>query len=154
MWPKRGPRSSAPPAGGPSRRPTPRAQVTRDLHDGAQQRFVTAVLNLQLADGAAGSDPDEAARLREAAAEEARAGLAELRELAAGMHPGILTDRGLGAAVESLASKLPVDVSVAQTLERRLPAPPPGAMARVHPFCSGGRGNLRRRSQWLSSSRR
>jgi signal transduction histidine kinase len=100
-----------------------RAQVTRDLHDGAQQRFVTAVLNLQLAEGAAESDPDEAARLREAAAEEARAGLAELRELAAGMHPGILTDRGLGAAVESLASKLPVHVSVAQTLERRLPAP-------------------------------
>jgi PAS domain S-box-containing protein len=100
-----------------------RAQVTRDLHDGAQQSFVIAVLDLQLAEQKAASDPDAAARLREAALEQARAGIAELRDLAAGIHPGVLTDRGLGPAVQALASRLPVPVAVVRTPDRRLATP-------------------------------
>ncbi len=100
-----------------------RAQLTRDLHDGAQQQFVSAVMTLRLAERKAAADPRAAAQLREVAVEQARAGVDELRRLAAGIHPGILTDRGLGAALEALASRLPVPVSVEQAVDRRLPAP-------------------------------
>jgi signal transduction histidine kinase len=100
-----------------------RAQVTRDLHDGAQQSFVIAVLDLQLAEQKAASDPDAAAGLRDAALEQARTGIAELRDLAAGIHPGVLTDRGLGPAVQALASRLPVPVAVVRTPGRRLATP-------------------------------
>jgi PAS domain S-box-containing protein len=100
-----------------------RARLTRDLHDGAQQQFVSAVLNLQLSEKRAESDPAAAAELRRTAIEQTRSGIAELRELAAGIHPGILTDRGLAAAVEALASRLPLPVTVVERLDRRLPAP-------------------------------
>jgi PAS domain S-box-containing protein len=100
-----------------------RARLTRDLHDGAQQQFVSAVLTLTLAERKAGTDPEAAAELRRTALEQAQQGIAELRDLAAGIHPGILTDRGLGPAVQALASRLPVPVAVAAELESRLPAP-------------------------------
>ena len=100
-----------------------RAQVTRDLHDGAQQQFVTALLNFQLAARKAPSDPEAAARFRETGVALTKAGVEELRELAAGIHPGILTDRGLGPAVEALSQRAPVPVSVVQALDRRLPTP-------------------------------
>jgi PAS domain S-box-containing protein len=99
-----------------------RAQLTRDLHDGAQQQFVSALLTFQLAERRAAAEPDAAARLRRDAMDQSRAGLAQLRDLAAGIHPGILTDRGLGPAVEALASRLPVPVSVDDGLDRRMPA--------------------------------
>src|SRR6185295_16640196 len=83
-----------------------RAQLERDLHDGAQQQFVSAMLQPQLAERRAESDPE---------------GARELRALAAGIHPAILTDRGLGPAVESLASRLPLPVTVVRTPEVRLP---------------------------------
>jgi len=100
-----------------------REQLTRDLHDGAQQQFVSALLTFQLAERQAVVDPDEAARLRRAAMDQTRAGIAQLRDLAAGIHPGILTDRGLGPAVNALAARLPVPVAVEDALEQRLPAP-------------------------------
>jgi PAS domain S-box-containing protein len=100
-----------------------REQLTRDLHDGAQQQFVSALLTLQLAERKAATDPESAARLHREAMDQTRSGLAQLRDLAAGIHPGILTDRGLGPAVEALASRLPVPVSVDDGLRRRLPAP-------------------------------
>jgi len=100
-----------------------REQLTRDLHDGAQQQFVSALLTFQLAERKAAADPESAARLHHEAMDQTRAGLAQLRDLAAGIHPGILTDRGLGAAVEALASRLPVPVTVDDGLRRRLPAP-------------------------------
>jgi signal transduction histidine kinase len=100
-----------------------RARLTRDLHDGAQQQFVSAVLTLTLAERKAETDPEAAAELRRTALEQAQQGIAELRDLAAGIHPGILTDRGLGPAVQALASRLPVPVAVAAELESRLPAP-------------------------------
>jgi signal transduction histidine kinase len=88
-----------------------RRRVARDLHDGAQQRLVSVVMNLQMARE---KDAGDARSLVEEALEQAREGLEELRELAAGIHPSILTNRGLRAAAQSLArrTKLPVDVEV------------------------------------------
>jgi PAS domain S-box-containing protein len=100
-----------------------REQLTRDLHDGAQQQFVSALLTFQLAERKAATDPDAATRLRAEAMDQTRAGIAQLRDLAAGIHPGILTDRGLAAAVAALASRLPLPVSVDDGLKRRMPAP-------------------------------
>ena len=101
-----------------------RAQLERDLHDGAQQQFVSAVMNLRLAERMADKDPDRARALREDGIELANHGVAELRRLAAGIHPGVLTDHGLLPAVQALVSRLPLEVSVSDgTDERRLPAP-------------------------------
>jgi PAS domain S-box-containing protein len=100
-----------------------RARLTRDLHDGAQQQFVSAVLTLSLAERKCDADPDGAARLRQTALEQAQHGIAELRDLAAGIHPGILTDRGLGPAVEALATRLPLPVTVDASIDARLPPP-------------------------------
>ena len=90
-----------------------RRRVERDLHDGAQQRLVSLTLALRLARSKAGADIDPAlaASLDEASAE-ARAALAELRELARGIHPQILTGSGLGPALETLAGRSPVGVTV------------------------------------------
>jgi len=100
-----------------------REQLTRDLHDGAQQQFVSSLVTLQLAERRLASDPEAAAHLRREAMAQAKAGLAELRALAAGIHPAILTDRGLGAAVTALASRASLPVSVSDGLRRRLQAP-------------------------------
>jgi PAS domain S-box-containing protein len=97
-----------------------RRRVVRDLHDGAQQRFVQAIMSLQLARRRGDGDPD-LARLIDESLESARAGLDELRELARGIHPAILTNHGLAAAVESLADRAPFSVEV-DIPERRYPA--------------------------------
>jgi len=90
-----------------------RKRVERDLHDGAQQRLVSLTLALRLARAKIGDSGDEAVRLSlEQASEEAKAALSELRELARGIHPQILTEAGLAAAIESLANRSPVDVAV------------------------------------------
>jgi PAS domain S-box-containing protein len=121
-----------------------RAQLERDLHDGAQQQFVSAVLQLQLAERKAPSDPDGARALRAQAIELASGGLAELRRLASGIHPAILTDRGLGPAVQSLASRLPLPVSVVETPDVRLPAP---VEASVYFFVSEALTNVVKHAQ-------
>jgi signal transduction histidine kinase len=90
-----------------------RRRVERDLHDGAQQRLVSLSLELRMARNALGADADPAVRRSlERAADEATAALSELRDLALGIHPLILTESGLGAAVESLADRSQVDVTV------------------------------------------
>ena len=100
-----------------------RRRVERDLHDGAQQRLVSLSLELQVARRALGDGGDPAVRRSlDRAAEEALAALAELRDLALGIHPLILTESGLGAAVESLADRTSVDVSVDIGSERYSPA--------------------------------
>jgi PAS domain S-box-containing protein len=73
-----------------------RRRLERNLHDGAQQRLVTLALDLRLARGRVGHDPDDACRLLDAAAAQLAEGLAELRELARGIHPAVLSERGLG----------------------------------------------------------
>jgi signal transduction histidine kinase len=102
---------------------TARRKLERDLHDGAQQRLVGLALDLRLARERLEDDPQAAAEmLDEASAELARA-TEELRELARGIHPAILSDRGLGAAVESLAQRAPLPVEIDASVEGRLPEP-------------------------------
>ncbi len=115
-----------------------RRQVTRDLHDGAQQQFVNALINLQLARQKWSSDPERAGALLDAADSEAARGLLALRELAAGIHPAILTDGGLAEALISLTAGLsfPVDLDVLSV--RLLPA----IEASVYFFCSEALTNV------------
>ena len=97
-----------------------RKRVERDLHDGAQQRLVSLTLALRLARLKLGDDADpDVTRSLDAASEEARSALAELRELARGIHPQILTEAGLGSAIESLADRSSVDVAVDLRTDQR-----------------------------------
>jgi PAS domain S-box-containing protein len=100
-----------------------RARLERDLHDGAQQQLVNLALRLRIARGKLPGEPEEAARLLDDAIELAAAAMTELRELAAGIHPAILTHRGLGPAIERLVSRMPLRVRVLETPDERLPAP-------------------------------
>jgi signal transduction histidine kinase len=96
-----------------------RRRIERDLHDGAQQRFVSASMLLGLARRHADGGNAELAELLAEVAAELDAGLAELRALAHGIHPAVLTDHGLRAAVEALAARCAVPVSVDGGLEQR-----------------------------------
>jgi signal transduction histidine kinase len=98
-----------------------RRRLERDLHDGAQQRLVSMALNIRLARAKLNEDPLAADQLLESAGHELDSALAELRELARGIHPAVLTDRGLGTALETLASRAPVPVELAELPEERLP---------------------------------
>jgi signal transduction histidine kinase len=89
-----------------------RRRIERDLHDGAQQRMVALAVTLGLAEARMKSDPEEAARLIAQAREEAQEAVRELRDLARGIHPGVLSQRGLRAALEALAARAPVPVEV------------------------------------------
>jgi signal transduction histidine kinase len=120
-----------------------REQLARDLHDGAQQRLVTTVLNLKLADQEFDRDPQSARELLQAALTEASDGLTELRELAHGLHPRILTDRGLGAAAAALAARFPVPVSVTVGDERY----PPRVEAAAYFFIAEALTNIAKHAQ-------
>ena len=89
-----------------------RRRIERDLHDGAQQRLVALAMNLGRARARYTSDPDGARALLDEAHVEAKQALAELRDLARGIHPAVLTDRGLDAALSGLAGRSPVPVTV------------------------------------------
>ena len=97
-----------------------RRRLGRDLHDGAQQQLVSAVISLQLAQKR-WSDRGRARQLVDDALEHAQAAIGDLRELAAGIHPSVLTDRGLHAALETLGSRAPVPVELMTQLPERLP---------------------------------
>jgi signal transduction histidine kinase len=98
-----------------------RRRLERDLHDGAQQRLMALALTLRLARARAG-DGELGELLAEAAAE-LSAATAELRELARGIHPAVLADRGLAPAIDTLAGRSAVPVEVGAMPEERLPAP-------------------------------
>ena len=100
-----------------------RRQLERDLHDGAQQRLVALSLQIGLALRKLEDDPETTRRLLDAAREELRTALEELRELARGIHPAILTDRGLGPALQALAERAPLPVDLEEMPEERMPAP-------------------------------
>jgi signal transduction histidine kinase len=100
-----------------------RRRLGRDLHDGAQQEFVGAVISLKLAQRRLAQAPDEARELVSEALEHMQSGIHDLRELAAGIHPSVLTDRGLSAALETLATRSPMPVEIGQVPPGRLPAP-------------------------------
>jgi signal transduction histidine kinase len=89
-----------------------RRKLERNLHDGAQQRLVSLSLSLRLAQGRIRSDPDGAEELLEGSRVELAQALEELRELARGIHPAVLTDRGLEAALEALAARSPLPVEI------------------------------------------
>ncbi len=100
-----------------------RRRVERDLHDGAQQRLLALAVSLRTIRSRLGAVvPDNVAAELDAAAEEVRAAIAELRELAQGLDPAILREAGLGAAVRSLADRSPVPVEVDLALDERLPS--------------------------------
>jgi signal transduction histidine kinase len=94
-----------------------RRRIQRDLHDGAQQRLVSLALILSMAESRLDNDPARAAELIAQAREEAQQAIGELRELAGGIHPAVLSDHGLCAALEALASRAPVPVQVNGDLE-------------------------------------
>jgi len=100
-----------------------RRRIERDLHDGAQQRLVALALNLRMAEQRAESGDPSAAELVRQAGEEANLALKELRDLARGIHPAILTNRGLPSALQDLASRATVPVEVIATPGERLPDP-------------------------------
>lgn len=98
-----------------------RRRIERDLHDGAQQRLVALAMSLGMAKEKMDSDPAAARALVDEAHREAKNALVELRDLARGLHPPVLTDRGLHAAVAGLASRAPVPVDVDLRVTRRAP---------------------------------
>lgn len=100
-----------------------RRRLERNLHDGAQQRLVSLSLTLRLARARARTEPAAAEELLDAASEELAQALAELRELARGIHPAILTDRGLAPALDALVARTPLAVDVATDVAERLPGP-------------------------------
>jgi signal transduction histidine kinase len=99
-----------------------RRRIERDLHDGAQQRLVSLAMNLGRARARFADDPDGARIIIDQAHEEAKQALTELRNLVRGVHPPVLSDRGLDAAISGLAALSPVPVAVRASLPDRPPA--------------------------------
>ena len=100
-----------------------RRGLERNLHDGAQQRLVSLALTLRAARTRLGGSEDGAGELLDRAELELELAISELRELARGIHPAVLSDRGLPAALESLAVRSPVPVEVGVLPAERLPEP-------------------------------
>ncbi len=97
-----------------------RRRLERNLHDGAQQRLVTLSINLRMAQECLRDDPSAAETLLAEVGEELKLALAELRELARGLHPAILTERGLTPALRSLANRAPFPVEISGVPSHRL----------------------------------
>ena len=94
-----------------------RRRIGRDLHDGAQQRLVSVLISVE----EARRDPDRAAAALERAAGEARQAIEDLRDLVNGVHPLVLTDRGIAVALEELTAGAPIPVELDVTDERFAP---------------------------------
>ena len=113
-----------------------RHRIERDLHDGAQQRLVTIALALRLADARLGSDSDpEVHDVLSQAVKDLGEAIDELRDLARGIHPAILTESGLSSALESLVDRSPVPAE----LDVRLATEPPTAVAATAYFAVSAR---------------
>ncbi|GAA3459535.1 sensor histidine kinase [Saccharothrix longispora] len=98
-----------------------RRRIERDLHDGAQQRLVAVAMGLGRARGKLETDPDGARELIAEAHADAKLAISELRDLARGIYPSVLGDRGLDAALSSLAARCPIPVEVRVDVEPRPP---------------------------------
>jgi PAS domain S-box-containing protein len=105
-----------------------RRRLERNLHDGAQQRLVSLSLWLRIAQSKLRTEPDEAAEILATASDELGQALDDLRELARGLHPALLTDRGLVPALHALCARSPLDVQFHAMLEERLPDPVEAAL--------------------------
>ncbi len=99
-----------------------RRRIERDLHDGVQQRLVSLAMDLGRAKEKLDTDPERAKELVDEAHEEAKRAITEVRDLARGIHPAVLTDRGLDAALSSLAARSPIPVEVEVEVDERPPA--------------------------------
>jgi signal transduction histidine kinase len=120
-----------------------RRRLERDLHDGTQQRLVSLAMNLGMARAQAAS----AAEARQAIADahdEAKAALTELRHLIRGLHPPVLEDRGLDAALSGVAARLPIPVRLTVDVPRR---PPPVIEAVAYFVVSEGLTNITKHAQ-------
>jgi len=100
-----------------------RRVIERNLHDGAQQNLVSLALKLRMARARVETDPRAAIEILDGASAELEQTLAELRELARGIHPAVLSDRGLDAALLALAHRTPLPVEVGEMPRDRLPEP-------------------------------
>jgi signal transduction histidine kinase len=98
-----------------------RRRLERNLHDGAQQRLVSVALELSMVAAKLDKDPEGARTLLSAAREHLSDGLDELRELARGIHPVVLTERGLGPALEALQMRATIPVDITEVPAERLP---------------------------------
>src|SRR5262249_25645424 len=105
--------------------------ITRDLHDGAQQRLITTIINLQLAEQKRASAPQRARELLGLALRDARRGIEDLREIAAAIHPAVLPQRALAAAIDALTARLPIR-DARHVPDRRAP----GRLGARVAFCS------------------
>lgn len=127
-----------------------RRRLERDLHDGAQQQLVAMAVELRLLRNRVGANP-EALDLLDRLDAKLNAALSELRELARGIHPGILTDRGLAPALDALAARAPQKIACETELARRPPAPAEAvayfviaeALTNVIKYARAGRGTIR-----------
>lgn len=98
-----------------------RRRIERDLHDGAQQRIVNLAMDLGRAREKMDSDPEGARRIIDESHVQAKQVLTEMRDLVRGIHPAVLTDRGLDAAISAIAGRASVPVRVDVDLDERLP---------------------------------
>jgi signal transduction histidine kinase len=120
-----------------------RRRLERDLHDGTQQRLVSLAMNLGMARAQAATT-DEARQAIADAHEEAKAALAELRDLIRGLHPAVLEDRGLDAALSGVAARMPIPVRLTVDLPRR---PPPVVEAVAYFVVSEGLANIAKHAE-------
>ena len=107
---------------------TERRRLERNLHDGAQQRLVTLALHLRMAQETLHDDPLATEAMLEGVGDDLKQALEELRELARGLHPAVLTDRGLAPALQSLANRSPFPVEITGVPAHRLPEPVEAAL--------------------------
>jgi signal transduction histidine kinase len=136
-----------------------RRRIERDLHDGAQQRLVSLAMELGLAREKMETDLEAARKLLEESHEDAKIVLTELRDLVRGIHPAVLTDRGLDAAISAIAGRSPIPVGVEVDLRDRQPDEVEGtayfvvveALTNVakHSSASEANVNIRREGGWL-----
>jgi signal transduction histidine kinase len=120
-----------------------RRRLERDLHDGTQQRLVSLAMNLGMARAQA-TTTEEARQAIVEAHEEAKAALAELRDLIRGLHPAVLEDRGLDAALSGIAARMPIPVRLTVDLPRR---PPPVIEAVAYFVVSEGLANIAKHAE-------
>jgi signal transduction histidine kinase len=97
-----------------------RRRIERDLHDGAQQRLTSLAMNLGIARATLNDLPEEGARAIAQAHEEAKQVLTDLRDLVRGLHPAVLEDRGLDAALSAVAARSPIPVRLRVDMDRRV----------------------------------
>ena len=140
---------------------TARRKLERDLHDGAQQRLVSMSVILRLVETRVGADSEEATLLTTARTE-LNESLEELRRIARGIHPAVLSDHGLPVALESLAARAPVRVTLDVDLAERLPEPVEVAayylvaegLTNVAKYAEAAIGDRRRRARERHARRR